>query len=46
MVLFHKRKNNGYSTFIKVYEKQIKEKWDKIMYYNQQVKAEMIKKKL
>ena len=34
------------ATFIKVYEKQIKEKWDKIMYYNQQVKAEIIKKKL
>ena len=32
--------------FVRVYEKQIKEKWDKIMYYNQSVKAEVIKKKL
>ncbi len=32
--------------FIKEYEKQIKEKWDKIMYYNQSVKAEVIRKKL
>jgi hypothetical protein len=32
--------------FVKEYEKQIKEKWDKIMYYNQLVKSEVIKKKL
>lgn len=32
--------------FVRSYEKQIKEKWDKIMYYNQAVKAEVIKKKL
>ena len=34
------------SIFVKEYEKQIKERWDKIMYYNQTVKAEIIKKKL
>ena len=32
--------------FVKLYEKKIKEKWDKIMYYNQPVKAEVIKKKI
>ena len=32
--------------FVRDYEKQIKEKWDKIMYYNQSVKAGVIKKKL
>ncbi len=32
--------------FVREYEKKIKEKWDKIMYYNQSVKAEVIKKKL
>jgi hypothetical protein len=30
--------------FVKEYEKKIKEKWDRIMYYNQSVKAEVIKK--
>jgi predicted SnoaL-like aldol condensation-catalyzing enzyme len=32
--------------FVKLYEKKIKEKWDKIMYYNQPVKAEVIKRKI
>jgi hypothetical protein len=32
--------------FVRKYEKQIKEKWDKIMYYNQAVKAEIINKKI
>ncbi|HUZ60518.1 MAG TPA: DUF4160 domain-containing protein [Hanamia sp.] len=32
--------------FVREYEKQIKEKWDKIMYYNQFVKAEVIKQKI
>jgi hypothetical protein len=53
----HFKKIKGYPTltnteckdvaiFVRAYEKQIKEKWDKIMYYNQAVKAEVIKKKL
>jgi inorganic pyrophosphatase len=29
---------------LREYEKQIKEKWDKIVYYNQSEKAESIKK--
>jgi len=32
--------------FVRKYEKKIKEKWDKIMYYNQSVKVEIVKKKL
>jgi hypothetical protein len=32
--------------FVREYEKKIKEKWDKVMYYNQSVKAEVIKTKL
>lgn len=37
---------NDVAIFVRKYEKQIKEKWDKIMYYNQSVKAEVIKKKI
>ncbi len=32
--------------FVKKFEKKIKEKWDKIMYYSEPVKAEVIKKRI
>jgi|SRR5690242_4171061 len=37
---------NDVAIFVRKYEKKIKEKWDKIMYYNQSVKAEVINKRL